>query len=460
MPMSRHTDTIAAIATPTAPAGLGVIRLSGSEAMMIADRVFRPVTKGKTLGAQRGYTAAYGHVFDREGDIDECVATVFRAPHSYTGENVVEFSCHGGVYLLQRTLRAVLAAGARPASAGEFTRRAFMNGKMDLTGAESVMSLIAAEGRLAARTALAAREGAVFRRLDGVKTALVHVLSQLAAFVDYPDDDIPELAPEELTSTLETARKTLARLLATFDAGQVLQSGVDTVIVGSPNVGKSTLMNRLTGCESSIVTAEAGTTRDVVERTVRAGEVLLRLADTAGIRDTDNAVEAIGVQRARERMHTAALVLAVFDGSRPLDDEDKALAEEAASSHAIAIINKSDVPQKINKEYIENLFQHCVVISAANEKGIDDLVDIIARVTGVEQLQSGEPLLATERQRDCARRSLDAVEEALAALCSGMTLDAVTVSIDDAVAAILELTGERVTETVVDDVFARFCVGK
>ena len=460
MPTTRHSDTIAAIATPTAPAGLGVIRVSGNDATAIADRVFRPITAGKSLGTQRGYTALYGHVFDTEGDIDECVATVFCAPHSYTGENVVEFSCHGGVYLLQRTLRAVLAAGARPASAGEFTRRAFMNGKMDLTGAESVMSLIAAEGRLAARTALAAREGAVFRRLDGVKTALVHTLSQLAAFVDYPDDDIPELAPDELLGTLETARETLGRLLATFDAGQVLQSGVDTVIVGSPNVGKSTLMNRLTGCESSIVTSEAGTTRDVVERTVRAGEVLLRLADTAGIRDTDNAVEAIGVQRARERMQTAALVLAVFDGSRPLDAEDMALAKEAASSHAIAIINKCDAPQQINEEYIRELFQHCVVISAANETGVDALVDTIARVTGVEQLQSGEPLLATERQRDCARRSLDAVEEALAALQCGMTLDAVTVSIDDAVAAILELTGERVTETVVDDVFARFCVGK
>ena len=460
MSISRHADTIAAIATPTAPAGLGVIRLSGNDAATIADRVFRPVTQGKTLAAQRGYTALYGHVFDSEGDIDECVATVFRAPHSYTGENVVEFSCHGGVYLLQRTLRAVLSAGARPAAAGEFTRRAFMNGKMDLTGAESVMSLIAAEGRLAARTALAAREGAVFRRLDGVKTALVHILAQLAAFVDYPDDDIPELAPEELLSTLESARETLARLLATFDVGQVLQSGVDTVIVGSPNVGKSTLMNCLTGCESSIVTAEAGTTRDVVERTVRAGEVLLRLADTAGIRDTDNAVEAIGVQRARERMRTAALVLVVFDGSRPLDEEDKVLAEEAAFPHAIAIINKCDTPQKINQEYIQSLFQHCVSISAANETGIEALVDAIAHVTGVEQLQSGEPLLATERQRDCARRSLEAVEEALAAIGGGMTLDAVTVSIDDAVAAILELTGERVTETVVDDVFARFCVGK
>lgn len=455
-----RSDTIAAIATPLAPAGLGVIRLSGNNAMAVADKLFRPVTAGKTLSTLGGYTACYGHVFDDEGDIDECVATVFRTPHSYTGENVVELSCHGGVYLLQRVLRAAFAAGARPAGAGEFTRRAFMNGKMDLTGAESVMSLIAAEGRLSARTALAAREGAVFRCLDGVKTKLVQLLSGLAAFVDYPDEDIPELQPEELASTLKDAKKTLSRLLATFDAGQILQGGVDTVIVGCPNVGKSTLMNRLTGSESSIVTAEAGTTRDVVERTARAGEVLLKLADTAGIHETDNMVEAIGVQRARTRMQTAALVLAVFDGARPLTAEDVALAEDAASPHAIAVINKADQPLMIDTEYIRSKFKHTVIISAAEDSGIAQLIDAIATVTGVEQLQSGEPILATERQRDCACRSLSAVEEALATLQSGMTLDAVTVSVDDAVAAILELTGERVTETVVDDVFARFCVGK
>lgn len=455
-----RSDTIAAIATPLAPAGLGVIRLSGSDAATVADRLFHPINEGKTLASLAGYTACYGHVFDTEGDIDECVATVFRAPHSYTGENVVELSCHGGVYLLQRVLRAAFAAGARPAGAGEFTRRAFMNGKMDLTGAESVMSLIAAEGRLAARTALAAREGAVFRCLDGVKTRLVQLLSGLAAFVDYPDEDIPELQPEELTATLEEAKTTFTRLLATFDAGQILQGGVDTVIVGCPNVGKSTLMNRLTGSESSIVTAEAGTTRDVVERTARAGEVLLKLADTAGIHETDNTVEAIGVARARSRMQTAALVLAVFDGARALTDEDIALAEDAASAHAIAVINKADQPLVIDEEYIRSKFQHTVIISAAEDSGVEQLIAAIAAVTGVEQLQSGEPILATERQRDCARRSLAAVEEALAALLGGMTLDAVTVSVDDAVAAILELTGERVTETVVDDVFARFCVGK
>lgn len=455
-----HTSTIAAISTPPAPAGLGVIRLSGDDATAIADRLFRAAAAGKTLAAMAGYTACYGHVFDADGDIDECVATVFRAPHSYTGEDVVELSCHGGVYLLQRVLRAVLDAGARPAGAGEFTRRAFVNGKLDLTGAESVMALIGANSRLAAKTALAAREGAVFRRLTAVKQSLLAVLAQLAAFVDYPDEDIPDLQPAPLQATLTAAEQDLSRLLDTFDAGRVLREGIETAIVGSPNVGKSTLMNAFTGCDSSIVTAVAGTTRDVVEETVRLGNVVLRLADTAGIRETADEAESIGVERARRRLQTAALVLAVFDGSRPLTEADKAFAAEAAEAAAIAVINKADQPLKIDDTYIRSKFQHCVVISAATGTGLSELTRVIEQVTGVERLADGEPVLATERQRDCARRSLDAVREARDALCGGMTLDAVTVSLDDAVAAILELTGERATEAVVDEVFARFCVGK
>lgn len=323
------SQTIAAISTPPAPAGLGVIRLSGDEAVAVASRVFRPGRAGRDLAGLKGYTAAYGHVFDEEGDIDDCVALVFRAPHSYTGEDVVELSCHGGLYLLRRVLRAVLAAGARPAGAGEFTRRAFLNGKLDLTRAEAVMELIAADGRLAARTALAAREGNLYRRMDAVKNELVGLSAHFSAYVDYPDEDIPALDEAALDGVLARAEESLSSLLATYDAGRVLREGVDTVIVGSPNVGKSTLMNWLAGCERSIVTPVAGTTRDVVEETVRLGDVVLRLSDTAGIRETNDAVESIGVQRARQRMEQAALVLAVFDGSRPLSEDDRALAEAA-----------------------------------------------------------------------------------------------------------------------------------
>lgn len=453
-------ETIAAISTPAAPAGLGVLRLSGSGAVDVASRVFRPLSEKRALAGLPGYTAAYGHVFDAEGDIDDCVALVFRAPHSYTGEDVVELSCHGGLYLLQRTLRAVLAAGARPAGAGEFTRRAFVNGKMDLTRAEAVMGLIAAEGRLAAKTALAAREGNLFRRIQGVKDELIGLAAQFSAFVDYPDDDIPALEDGTLAETLERADRTLRALLETFDAGRVLREGVDTAIVGCPNVGKSTLMNRLAGCERSIVTPVAGTTRDVVEETVRLGDVVLRLSDTAGIHETADEVESIGVRRARQRMDEAALVLAVFDGTRPLDGGDRALIEAAAGRTAIAVINKADAACCLDEHMLAARFPEVVRLSAREGIGLDALERAVIRLTGLEGLDAAEPVLATERQRDCTARCARGVRAAREALEAGMTPDAVSVCVDEAIAAVLELTGERATEAVVDEVFARFCVGK
>ncbi len=454
------SDTIAAIATPAAPAGLGVIRLSGTDALAIAAKVFRPVRAQRAVQQMEGYTAAYGHVFDDEGDIDDCVLLVFRAPHSYTGENVAELSCHGGLYLLRRVLRACLAAGARAAQPGEFTRRAFLSGKLDLTQAESVTALIAADGRLAARTALAAHEGATFRRLKVVREHLLAVEAQFSAFVDYPDEDIPELQPAALAAVIDTARQSIGDLLSTFDAGRVLREGIQTAIIGSPNVGKSTLMNALAGWERSIVTDTAGTTRDVIEETVRLGELTLRLADTAGIRDTADAIESVGVERARAQMHQAALVLVVFDGGRPLIPEERALAQEVAGGAAIAVINKADQPEKTDREFLATLFPHTVTVSAKDGSGIDRLCDAIAKITGVERLDSAEPVLCTERQRDCARRCLLCLEEAALALAQGMTPDAVSVSLHGALSAIGELTGERTTEAVVDEVFSRFCVGK
>ena len=451
---------IAAISTPMAPAGLGVIRHSGAGAVEIASSVFKPIDETRQLTALSGYRAAYGRVADADGDIDECIATVFRAPHSYTGEDVVEFSCHGGLYLLQRTLRALFAAGAKPAEAGEFTRRAFLNGKLDLTGAESVMTLIEANGRLAAKTALAVREGALYRRLTAVKDALIALQAQFSAFVDYPDDDIPELEYETLETELEKAKEQLGQLLSTYDAGRVLHEGIDTAIVGSPNVGKSTVMNLLSGCERSIVTPIAGTTRDVVEEVVRVGEVCLRLSDTAGIRETDDTVEALGVERSRRRLESAALILAVFDASRPLSADDLSLIEQLPSHGTIALINKQDLDKQIDDAKIKEKFAYTVDLQAVNGKGLEELTAAIHAVTGIDRLNDAEPVLATERQRYCVCRAAEGVTEALTALQSGMTLDAVSVSVDGAIGAVLELTGERATEAVVDGIFSRFCVGK
>lgn len=451
--------SVAAISTPPAPAGLGVIRISGEDAIAIADKVFRALGTGKTLSSLDGYSALYGHVFDKDGDIDDCVALVFRAPHSYTGENVVELSCHGGVYLLRRTLRAVLDNGAVPAEAGEFTKRAFLNGKLDLTGADAVMDLIGAEGALAARIALATREGSVFRTLTEVKNSLLAAAAQMAAYIDYPDEDIPELSEEQLDVTLQTAADILKKLLSTFDAGKVLREGIDTVIVGSPNVGKSTLMNRLSGCERSIVTSEAGTTRDIVEETVRLGDVTLRLADTAGIRDASNEAESIGVQRALSRLESASLILAVFDQSLPLTEKDKDVAKKAAEGNAIAILNKCDCPSE-DTSFIKETFARVVSISAKTGEGIDQLITQVEEATGVAYLQGNETVLATERQRDGAMKALSHIEHCRESLLAGYTPDVLAVDVDEAIAAIAELTGERVSDAVIHEVFARFCVGK
>lgn len=289
---------------------------------------------------------------------------------------------------------------------------------------------------------------------------MLSVAAQFGAYIDYPDEDIPDLTPAALSATVDEAAAAVRELLSTFDAGRVLREGVDTAIVGSPNVGKSTLMNCLSGCQRSIVTDIAGTTRDVVEETVRLGEVTLRLADTAGIRDTADAVESVGVDLARQRMHQAALVLAVFDGSQPLTEEDKALADSLQERTAIAVVNKADKPLQLDADSLRNAFRWVVTLSAKEGAGLSDLTAAVAEATGVARLDAAQPVLTTERQRQCAATALTCLEEAQAALSCGLTLDAVSVSMDGALNAILDLTGQRATEAVVDQVFANFCVGK
>ena len=453
-------ETVAAIATAQAPGAVGVVRISGPDAQQVADRVFVSA-HGKKLAEILGYRALYGHVYDGAGgEIDEAVALNFRAPASFTGENVVELSCHGGIYVTRRLLKAVLEAGAVPAGPGEFTRRAFLNGKMGLTEAESVMEIVGAEGEQAAKAALAGHDGALEKRIAAVRDTLTGAAAHLDAWADYPEDDIPQVTPEELKTSLSTAGNALRELLRGFEAGRAMREGVETVIAGRPNAGKSTLMNLLAGCERSIVTQYAGTTRDVVEDTVLLGGIPLHLADTAGIRSTDDPVEKIGVERAYGRIRSAQLILAVFDSSGELDDSDRALTEALAGTPCIAVVNKSDLPQKIDMEYIRNKYKHIVVLSAASGAGLSELETEVAEVLETAKVDPSEGILFTERQRDAARRALDCVEEAQSALESGMTFDAVTVSIEAAISVLLELTGERATETVVDSVFHHFCVGK
>ena len=457
--MNNEHRTIAAISTAQGEGGIGVIRISGDRAIEIADNVFKNIN-GKKLAGMKGYTAAYGSIIYENEKLDECVALVFRAPHSYTGENVVELSCHGGVYITRQVLRAVLEAGAQPAEAGEFTKRAFLNGKLDLTEAESVMDIISAKSRSAARSALSVKEGALRKKINEVKDGLLSVTAHLSAWADYPEEDIAEVTDEMIFSACDKAVAALEHLLSTYDMGQAVKQGIDTVIAGRPNVGKSSLMNLLSGYEKSIVTDIPGTTRDVVEDTVLVGDVLLRLSDTAGLRETDDAVEKIGVDRARQRLDQCGLLLAVFDNSRELDGDDFKLLDLAARIPSIAIINKTDLETKLDIAQVREKVRNIIYISAAKGEGREAIVGAVEKIAGTDKLNPSEGILSNERQRANVRNALASVREAREALASGMTFDAVTVSLEDAISELLEMTGEKTGDEVIDRVFHNFCVGK
>ncbi len=454
-------STIAAIATAQAAAGVGVIRISGENALTVGDSVFSALS-GKKLSDLDGYSALYGKVYDGETPIDDCVALVFRAPKSYTGENVIELSCHGGLYILQRALRAVFNAGAVPAEAGEFTKRAFLNGKMDLNEAEAVMSLISASGEEARAATLNALDGALSREIYACREKLARTAAFMAAWVDYPDDEIEELSPEQMTETLTEVKNSLEKLISGFDAGKAILDGVDTAIVGRPNVGKSTLLNALSGSDRAIVTSVAGTTRDVLEETVRVGNITLHLADTAGIRaDTDDEIEKIGVSKAKERFDRASLVLMVLDALREISEDDIELLKMCEKKNSIVLLNKTDGDMKLTRKILSQYTTAEIVeLSAKEGQGMDTLTTVIEKVVGTLGFDSSAPLITTERQRSCVVKAFDSVNEALDGIAFGITPDAINVCLDCAVENLSVLTGEKATETIVQEVFKNFCVGK
>lgn len=449
--------TIAAISTPIGEGGIAVIRISGDNAVKIADKCFSAFS-GKKLSELDGYQALYGEVTDGGDIIDDAVALVFRAPKSYTGEDVVEISVHGGRIMAKMALRAILNCGAVSAVGGEFTKRAFLNGKLDLTKAESIMELISAKNDTALKISRAGRSGRISKEIKKLTEKLLETAANLAVFADYPDEDIPELSNENFIKLLNECESGLKKLISGYDTGRAVREGIDCVIVGKPNVGKSTLMNLLCGSERAIVTDVAGTTRDIIENTVNLGDITLNLADTAGIRNTDDIVEKMGVERAIRRLDTAGIIFAVFDSSDDLDENDKKLIEQIKNRRAIVILNKSDLKERLSEESFKGF--DVIKISAKSGDGLKELEEKVAKLTDTGRLSGDEAVLISERQRDCAVKALNCVSEAKSALLSGVTLDAVGVCIDDAVSALLELTGKRVTNEVTDEVFRRFCVGK
>ena len=351
-------------------------------------------------------------------------------------------------------------AGASLAEPGEFTKRAYLNGKMDLTEAESVMDIISAKSKSAARAALFVKDGALFKKSQQVKQLLLDKAAHLSAWADYPEEDIPEVSEDSIMEAIEESISILEKLLSTYDMGQVVKEGIDTVIAGRPNAGKSTLMNLLVGREKSIVTNIAGTTRDVVEDTVLVGNVMLKLSDTAGIRDTDNEIEKIGVQKTFDKINGAGLVIALFDNNEELNSEDIDLINKIKDMPCIAVINKIDLEDKVDKKYITDNIENVVYISAKQQDNIDELKNMIEKIAGTEDFDPSAGIIANERQRNAIRNAVNSLYEAKESLAMGMTMDAITVSLQETIDYLLELTGEKAGEEIVDSVFHNFCVGK
>lgn len=447
--------TIAAISTPTGEGGIGIIRISGVDSAKIADRVFKNIN-GKKISEISGYSALFGHIYDLDELLDEAVVTRFVAPHSYTGEDTVEIACHGGSVVLSLVLRAVLSAGATLAAPGEFTKRAFLNGKLDLAEAESVMGLISSKSEQELKMNLAAKNGRVSREIEKAEKALITLAANFAAYSDYPDEDLPELQPSAFESLLFEAENILIKLLSTYDSGKIIRDGIKTAIVGKPNVGKSTLMNLLVGEERSIVTDIAGTTRDVIEERIKCGNLTLTLADTAGIHSSADVVESVGVELAKSRIDTAQLVLAVFDASEPLDSDDLEILSLIKNKKSIVLLNKTDKADVVG---LPDGFK-AVKISAKVGNGAEELTAAIEELVGVSDIDSSSAVILSERQRDLADKALTCVKEAKTLLLGGYTVDAVSVCVDEALVYLYTFDGKRVTNEVADEVFRRFCVGK
>ena len=452
-------STIAAISTPNAIGGISVIRISGEDAIGVAEKIFS-TCGGKKVSDMAGYTCAYGIAHDGDERLDDCILTVFRAPHSYTGEDVVEISCHGGLYVTRKVLRAALGHGAVNAEAGEFTKRAYLNGKLDLTQAEAVMDIISAKGERELKMAENLREGAAFKKAEKCSGKLMKILGDLAAWADYPEEDIPEVRPETLIEELSEVRNDLKSLVQNYDSGRILREGVSTAIIGRPNVGKSTLFNCLSGCERSIVTEIAGTTRDIIEESVRIGDITLRLSDTAGIHETDDIIEGIGVDMAEKMIASSELIIAVFDGSCPLTADDQYLINKINKDKTVAVVNKSDVEQLLDIAELEKQIKHIVYISAKENTGVEELHRHIEEIFKLNEADFDTVTVANERQKYCIDKALESIESAISSLEIGEMLDAVNVLIDEAEQSLLQLTGKKITDAVVDEVFSRFCVGK
>lgn len=456
-------DTIAAVSTPRGKGGVAVIRISGDSAAEIGDAVFSAVCKRPVSELPSG-KLCYGEIKMPAGEtVDDGLAVIFRAPHSFTGEDTVEINCHGGVLVTEKVLSAVLAAGARAAEAGEFTRRAYVNGKMRLSEAESLGDLLEAKSDSQLRLARSGVRGMLADKIDRIYDSLRGTLTSVYAAIDFPDEDLSEMSREEICESVEKSLAETKKLAATYSTGRAINEGVRTVICGRTNAGKSSVYNRILGYDAAIVTDIEGTTRDVLKESATLGKTLLRLCDTAGLRETEDKVESIGIERTRSEIERAELILAVFDRSRPLTEEDIALAEEVTkgSTAAIGLFNKSDAEITENMERIESLFKYKLNISAKDGKGFEELAELIDSLFIDGTIEIGSDAVVTgARQYASLLTAAESLDSALEDLRADVPLDLCCVAIEGALTSLGELDGRELGEEIVSEIFAHFCVGK
>ena len=456
------TDTIAAIATAMSNSGIGIVRISGDEALEVADRIFVSKKGNKKVSEMASHTIHYGYVKDGEDIVDEVMLLIMKAPNSYTTEDTIEIDCHGGVLVMQKILETVLKYGARAAEPGEFTKRAFLNGRIDLSQAESVIDIINAKNDYALQSSVSQLRGSVLKKIKDLRAAIIHEIAFIESALDDPEHVDIESYPQKLLITVKSLWKTVDKMLESADNGRVLREGINTVIVGKPNAGKSSLLNTLVGQERAIVTDIAGTTRDILEEQIRLRGISLNVIDTAGIRDTDDVVEQIGVNKSREYVEKADLVIYVVDSSTPLDENDEEIIASIQDKNAIILLNKSDLHQVTTKEMLkEKIDRKTIEISAKEQTGIEELETAIQEMFFHGKISFNDEVYITNvRHKNALEETAKSLQMVINSIENGMPEDFFSIDLMNAYEELGSIIGESVGEDLVNEIFSKFCMGK
>ena len=456
------TDTIAAIATAMSNSGIGIVRISGDEALDVADRIFRPKKGSRKVSDMETHTIHYGYVTDGDEVIDEVMLLIMKAPRSYTCEDTIEIDCHGGVLVMKKILETVLKYGARPTEPGEFTKRAFLNGRIDLSQAESVIDVINAQNELALKSSVSQLQGAVLEKIKAIRAVVLHEIAFIESALDDPEHVSLEGYPEQLHEIMSDAHSKVKKLLDSSDNGKMLKEGINTAIVGKPNAGKSSLLNILVGEERAIVTEIAGTTRDILQEQIQIGGIGLNVIDTAGIRDTEDIVEKIGVNKSREYIEKADLIIYVVDSSTELDENDQEIIEAIQNKKAIVLLNKSDLDAKTDASVLQTqLSKPILSISAKNNTGIHELETLIEEMFFSGKLSFNDEVYITNiRQKNALAEAQNSLKMVLQSIADGMPEDFFTIDMMNAYEALGTIIGESVGEDLVNEIFSKFCMGK